>query len=90
MATSKFISRGHSGAYVPGGPLAHGLEVVYGEDLCTLDLGCGELALGVLSVKGDCSAFFLSQISGLVLVVAMEEWGPQPVLPCQGLRDGKQ
>lgn len=42
LANSKFISRGRSGAYVPGSPLAHGLEVVSREDL-----GCGELALGV-------------------------------------------
>lgn len=41
LATSKFISRGHSGAYDPGGPLAHGLEVVYREDLFSLDLGAG-------------------------------------------------
>lgn len=32
----------------------------------------------------------LCQILGLVVVVEVEEWGPQPVLPCQGLRDGKQ
>lgn len=27
--------------------MSHGLKVVYEEGLCTLDLGCGEPALGV-------------------------------------------